>query len=109
MCLSRCGCKLAAYGKERAKCRTKTQNPGYEAEEGYIEMPLDYVGQADAYAGGDFEIEMPPDPLNPVAAARVAADAAHDQSATMHNIADDLSLRFNSAGGKGCGRLSVGA
>jgi len=68
----------------------KTQNPSYEAEEGYIEMFPNYVGQADAYAAGDFEIEMPPDPLNAAAAARVAADAAHDQSATMHNIADDL-------------------
>ena len=50
----------------------ETQNSGYEAEEGYIEMFPDYVGQADAYAGGDFEIEMPPDLLNPVAAAREA-------------------------------------
>jgi hypothetical protein len=50
----------------------ETRNPGYEAEEDYIEMFPDYVGQADAYAGGDSEIEMPPDSLNPVAAAREA-------------------------------------
>jgi hypothetical protein len=51
---------------------------------------LPAAGEDTTEPAGDVEIEMPPDPLNPAAAARVAADAAHDQHMNMYRFTEGL-------------------